>query len=138
MKERVVIVENIDNSLTHKVIDGKHQLVVDEPASLGGNDEGPNPYGYLLAALGACTAITLRMYAIRKDLQITTVRVTLSHQKTNISDNNAGGLVDVFSRDIYLEGQLTREQRDKMLLIANKCPVHRTLSHSSRIETTLL
>ena len=120
---------------------GPHMLVSDEPRDAGGTDSGTNPYGLLTAALGACTTITLRMYADLKKLPLKGVKVRLTHDKIYAKDceecESKEGKVDSFTREIELEGDLTPEQRQRLLQIADKCPVHNTLSHVSRIATTL-
>ena len=134
--QNTVVVESIGDHLAHTITNGKHELVADEPSSMGGGNTGPAPYGYLLAALGACTAITLRMYAKMKKLPLKKVTVHLQHAKSTDS-NGTGGGADVITRTLKIEGDLTQAQRERMLAIANKCPVHRTLTHSVHIDTTL-
>jgi putative redox protein len=116
--------------------------VADEPNAEGGTDQGPTPYGYLLAGLGACTSMTLRMYADRKQWPLLGVRVRLQHHRIHASDcedcETKEGMVDVIDRAIELEGPLDDEQRQKLLEIANKCPVHRTLTGTIRIKTSLV
>lgn len=120
---------------------GAHALVADEPRDMGGMDSGPSPYGYLCAALGACTAITLRMYADRKQWPLDGVRVRLTHDKIHASDcaecETKQGKIDRFTRSIELQGALSAEQRQRLLEIADKCPVHRTLESEVHIETSL-
>lgn len=120
---------------------GKHRLVADEPASNGGLDTGPDPYGYLLSALGACTSMTLRMYAERKKIPLARTTVELRHSRIHAADctdcETKEGLVDHIDRIIRLEGDLTEEQRARLLEIADKCPVHRTLISEVRIKTVL-
>lgn len=120
---------------------GKHSFIADEPSDLGGDDTGPNPYQLLSAALGACTAMTLRMYARHKELPLEQVSVTLSHQKVHAKDcadcETTTGKIDVIERQLTIKGDLNDEQRQRLVDIANKCPVHRTLHSAVKINTTL-
>ncbi len=120
-----------------------HVLTLDEPADMGGNDAGPDPYELLLMALGSCTSITIRMYAEFKKIPLTHVRVELSHERIHAEDcaecANREGTIDRITRDIQLEGdELTDEQRERLLEIANRCPVHRTLTSESHVITRLV
>lgn len=114
-------------------------LVADEPVAQGGTGIGPNPYELLLASLGACTSMTLRMYAERKGMALEKVSVALRHEKIHAADcadcETREGMVDRILRIITLDGPLTDQERDKLLEIANKCPVHRTLTGQIRIVT---
>ena len=130
----VVVGENGLGPYQQTVHLGRHTLVADEPVAMGGEDAGPEPMALLLAALGACTSITLRMYAAHKQWPLAAVRVELSHDKIGVK---GGGKVDRISRMITLEGELTAEQRSRLLTIANKCPMHRTLQSETRIESRL-
>lgn len=133
-KYPVVVSENGLGPYQRTVHVGRHTLVADEPVSLGGNDAGPEPMDFLLASLGACTSITLRMYAERKQLPLTGIRVALLHDKI---DSEQHGKVDRIVRTITLEGELTAAQRAGLLAIANKCPMYRTLQSDLRIDSSL-
>jgi putative redox protein len=109
--------------------DGTHQWIADEPESLGGRDTGPSPASLILSGLGACTSITLRMYAKRKAWPLDSLQVTLS--MTSTADGT------VIDRQIQLAGALSDEQRERLLHIANSCPMHKVLSGSIRIDTAL-
>lgn len=121
---------------------GQFHLIADEPPSAGGTDLGPSPYQLLAASLGACTSMTMRMYARRKNWPIHTLAVDVTHAKSYARDlgevdaDNSNAKIDVFTRSILLEGALSQEQRERLLEIADKCPVHRTLSSRSHIETS--
>jgi len=137
----VEIEESLTGRFTQNMRSGRHALIADEPDSVGGNDAGPGPYEYLLMALGACTGMTLRMYAEHKQLPLRLVRVKLSHRKIHARDcrdcETREGKVDEITREIELQGELTVEQRQKLLEIANRCPVHRTLTSEIKVRTTL-
>lgn len=117
----------------------RHHLLADEPEAYGGTNKGLSPYGLLSAALGACTSMTIRMYARRKNWPLTHVRVDVTHDKVHAQDAGAQATekIDTFRRAITLEGALDSAQRQRLLEIADKCPVHRTLERSSTIETRL-
>ncbi|MFN7004221.1 MAG: alpha/beta fold hydrolase [Roseinatronobacter sp.] len=117
-----------------------HHAIADEPQAYGGTNRGMSPYGFIAAGLGACTSMTIRMYARRKGWKLAHVRVEISHDKMHAQDAQAGSgdKIDRFQRDIYLEGALTQEQRERLLEIADKCPVHRTLERTSTILTKLV
>jgi putative redox protein len=118
-----------------------HRALADEPLAYGGTNQGMSPYGFLSAGLGACTSMTIRMYARRKGWPLTHVSVDVTHDKVHAQDADVNGQVhkiDAFSRTITLEGTLTAEQRQRLLEIADKCPVHKTLEASSRVKTQSL
>ena len=116
-----------------------HHTLADEPAAYGGTNKGMTPYGFLAGGLGACTSMTIRMYARRKGWNLTHVSVDVSHDKVHAQDAAGSGEVriDTFRREIRLQGDLSEDQRRRLLEIADKCPVHRTLEHGARIETVL-
>ncbi len=139
---QITVSETAQGKYTQEIFMGTHVLIADEPIEIGGNDLGPSPYDYLLAALGACTSMTLRMYADLKKLPLTKVIVRLQHEKIYANDcsdcENKNSRVDHINRQIELQGDLTIEQRNKLLEIANKCPVHRTLTSKISITTQLV
>lgn len=133
VRERTGFVEEIQM--------GRHALVADEPVAVGGTDLGPNPYDLLLAALGACTAMTLRMYANHKHWPLERVEVTLQHRKIHAVDcahcEDKTGKIDRIERTLHLTGALDPVQRERLLQIADRCPVHRTLEGEKEIVTHL-
>jgi len=133
MSGQVIVRENGQGRYQQEVIAGQHRLLADEPVSVGGADAGPAPFDYLMAGLGACTSMTLRMYAERKGLTLRSVTVALVHDKATID----GVARDRVRRSITLDGDLSPEERARLLEIANKCPVHRALSQPLAIETEL-
>ncbi|WP_323762924.1 bifunctional alpha/beta hydrolase/OsmC family protein [Maricaulis sp.] len=138
----VVVRETGGGRFENHVVVGDHVMLADEPASVGGLDAGPSPYGYLSAALGACTSMTLRMYANRKGLPLDRVTVSTGHHKGHAEDcadcvDGQERHVDIFEREITLEGELDGDQKARLLEIADKCPVHRTL-HSPVVVRTRL
>ena len=137
-----VVSETDDGQFTQKIIIGSHVLIADEPIINGGKDTGPSPYDFILAALGSCTSMTLRMYAKLKKFPLEHVIVRLKHEKIHVEDcvgcENDKSKIDHIERLIELEGTLTQEQRTHLLEIANKCPVHRTLMSKIIITTKLV
>ena len=115
----------------------QHRLTADEPASFGGTNTGLTPYGLLAAGLGACTSMTIRMYARRKGWPLDGISVDVDHGKCHAEDAAGDGKIDCFTRTIHLSGDLDADQRQRLLEIADKCPVHKTLERTNRIETTL-
>lgn len=136
---RVVVSEADRGKFTQHVKIGPHRLIADEPASFGGDDAGPSPYDFLLASLGACTTMTIRMYADRKQLPLRHVEVELDHDKIHATDcascETESGRVDRIRRLIRLSGDLDPQQRQRLMDIADKCPVHRTLHAEVLVET---
>ncbi|MGP1352410.1 MAG: bifunctional alpha/beta hydrolase/OsmC family protein [Parasphingopyxis sp.] len=136
----IVTVESAGGTYTQRVQAGPHVYLVDEPPELGGDDLGPTPYDQLLAALGTCTSITLQMYAARKDIPLQGVKIELEHSRDHVDDcatcNNDENRIDVMDIAIELIGDLTPEQRARLLEIADKCPVHRTLENRIDIHRT--
>ncbi|MEM9339673.1 MAG: alpha/beta fold hydrolase [Bacteroidota bacterium] len=128
-----------ETGYTTEVTAGRHQMIADEPPSVGGDDFGPTPYGYLLAALGACTSMTLRMYADYKKIALKEVKVHLTHDKIHKSDGtnseDSKGKIDQIKRMISIKGDLTEEQRKRLIEIADRCPVHKTLEGKPEILT---
>jgi len=134
-----VIVEEQDTRHQQRIRAGQHTLTADEPQDKGGSDRGPNPYALLLSALGACTAMTLRMYADHKQWPLRHVAVRLRHRKVHAEDcegcETKNGKIDWIDREIAIEGDLTDEQRGRLLEIADRCPVHRTLHSEVKVAT---
>lgn len=133
MADCVVVAESGKGRYQQDIVVGQHRLVADEPVSVGGDDSGPAPFDLLLSALGACTAMTLRMYAERKGLSLRQVSVTLCHDKVDVE----GVRRDRIERRITLDGDLTPAERQRLLEIAEKCPVHRALSQPPLIVSSL-
>lgn len=135
------VVVRTGTGLRTGVMANGYTLVADEPSSMGGTGAGPTPYDYLVAALGACTAITVRMYADRKRWPLESVTVRLDHQRIHAKDceecETKEGRIDRIEREIELAGPLEKEQRRRLLEIANRCPVHRTLESEVVVETYL-
>ncbi len=137
----VVVQETTQGRFTNAVTAGNHRLMADEPKSSGGLDTGPSPYDYLLAGLGACSAMTLRLYAEHKKLPLEGVRVELSHRRVHANDcaecETKEGRLEVIDRSLSISGDLSEEQRNRLVQIADKCPVHRTLAGAVEIHTQL-
>lgn len=125
-----VTVEGAASSFQNRVRVRAHDFPADEPVELGGTDTGPNPFEYLLGALGACTSMTLSLYAKRKQWPLERVRVELVHEPRP-------GQKDRIERTITLEGPLSDEQRQRLLEIANKCPVHKTITAGVEVQSGL-
>lgn len=144
--EVVTVSETRNGKFQNNVEVGNHRLIADEPISVGGLDTGPTPYDFLSIGLGACTSMTLRMYADRKGIDPGAISVEVEHGKIHAKDciectedeRNSGARIDRFERRINISENLDSEQRDSLLKIADKCPVHKTLEASSKIATRLL
>ncbi len=135
MSERnVTVIESGNGPYGQYVTAGRHIFGSDEPESLGGKDTGPDPYELVLAGLGACTAMTIRMYADRKKLPLVRVEVRLRHV---LRASTGRDITDKFERAITLIGDLTPEQRQSLIEIAERCPVSKTLRQSSEIESVM-
>ena len=138
----VRVEETREGRFTNEVVIGSHRLRADEPTDAGGDDTGPSPYGYLAAALGACTSMTLRMYADRKQWPLEQVSVTVAHEKIHAADceecETKTGRIDRFDRTLSLAGPLDPEQRARLLAMADRCPVHQTLSGEVQVRTRLV
>jgi uncharacterized OsmC-like protein len=136
-----VTVRGASTGFAQEISIGPHRLFSDEPASAGGTDTGPSPYDLLLAALGSCTSMTLSMYARRKQWPLEGVTVRLHHSKIYAKDcadcETKEGKLDRIEREIGLLGSLSDDQRAQLLSIADRCPVHRTLSSEIRIDSRL-
>lgn len=135
-----VVVETVDDlPFRQRLHDGRHELTADEPEAMGGGDTGPSPYELLLMSLGACTSMTMRMYARRKSWPLEGVRVFLRHDRIHAEDcrdcETKAGKIDRIDRAIEMTGPLSDEQRGRLLEIADKCPVHKTLRSEIKIVT---
>ncbi len=134
-----VAVRTHSDSFTTEIVNGKHSLIADEPKDVGGDDLGPSPYELLLSALGTCTSMTLKLYLDKKGWNYKNIEVHLSHRHNHSEDaknpENPSGKIDEIERDIIIEGDFTEEQKNKIIEIADKCPVHRTL-HSPTVVNT--
>jgi putative redox protein len=133
-----VVVHGGARSFKQEIVVGKHSLVGDEPVSAGGGDAGPDPYDYLLAALGVCTSMTVGLYARRKQIPLENITVSLRHSRIYAKDceecETEEGMLDRIEAEVELTGALSEEQRDKLMEIAAKCPVHRTLTSEINIR----
>lgn len=133
-----VVVRGTAKNFLQEVVTGKHQLRADEPVTAGGSDVAPGPYDYLLIALGSCTSMTVGLYARRNQFPLETITVSLSHSRIHAKDceecETKEGMLDRIDAHIDLAGPLTPEQHAKLMEIAGKCPVHRTLKSEINIR----
>ncbi len=138
----VAVVESGRGKFAVEIVAGGHNLLADEPAGVGGNDLGPSPHEFLLAGLGACTVMTLRMYADRKGIPLREVKVELTRRKVKAAEcpdcTSKDGEVEEMMRVITLIGELDEPTRARLLEIADKCPVHRTLTGEIKIRSSLV
>lgn len=136
-----VEVRERNGGLTQDIRAGNHTLIGDEPREVGGADEGPTPYDYLLTALGTCTSMTLRMYANRKQWPLESVQVRLQHDRIHAKDcedcETENGRIDRIRKEITVTGALDADQLARLAEIADRCPVHRTLMNEKKIETKI-
>ncbi len=139
---REVLVKAGPKGLNQQIEAGGHRLLADEPLDGGGTDTGPNPYDLLLAALGSCSSITLRLYADNKGWELRGVEIKLRHEKVHLKDckdcESPNSKIDFIHREIKLIGNLSEEQRQRLLEISDRCPVARTLQSEVRIESKLV
>ena len=137
----VLVTDGGNGPLSQSLLDGRHQLIGDEPVAAGGRDLGPSPYELLLMSLGACTSMTLRLYANRKGWPLARVIVRLRHEKVHATDcadcEDKQARLDRIDRYIEVAGELDAAQRDRLLQIAEMCPVHRTLTSRIEIHTRM-
>jgi uncharacterized OsmC-like protein len=133
-----VVVHGNARNFKQEIVAGKHSLSADEPVSAGGGDAGPDPYDYLLTALGVCTSMTVGLYARRKQLPLENITVSLRHSRIYAKDceecETKEGMLDRIDVEVELTGPVSAEQHDKLMEIAAKCPVHRTLTSEINIR----
>ena len=133
-----IVVRGGADSFKQEIVAGKHRLVADEPVSAGGGDAGPDPYDYLLTSLGVCTSMTVGFYARRNKFPLENITVSLWHSRIHARDceecETREGMVDRIDVEVELSGSLTAEQHAKLMDIAQKCPVHRTLTSEINIR----
>ena len=136
------MVAEVDHKFQQEVFSDHHHWFADEPTQLGGKNSGPDPYEHLLAALGTCTAMTIRMYADHKKIPLEHVEVSLSHERNYVDD--AGSVseqdtkIESLIRKVQLIGQLSDVEKNRLMEIADRCPVHRTLHNNPQVLTTLI
>ena len=142
MAKKVTVQYLPDYTYSQLLTAGQHAFVCDEPAEAGGEGLGPSPYELLLWALGSCTAMTLLMYARRKGWDLAEVSVHLTHDRVHAEDSqdaeSDGGKVELITRDISLRGDLSQEQQQRLMEIAGRCPVHKTLTSCPKVVDSLI
>jgi putative redox protein len=126
-----------------EINNGRHNWTADEPLELGGSDEGPNPYELLLGALASCTSITVAMYASRKEMQLDSISVRYEFDRVHSDDcdecdDDASGFIDRVSSEIFIEGEFTEAERQRLAEVAQRCPVHKTLDRSVHFEEDVI
>lgn len=140
MAEGIQVIVSSESGLAQEIVSGRYRWRADEPAPYG-SGIGPSPYELLLSSLGACTSMTLRMYAQRKGFDLKTVTVRLRHYRIHAEDcrdcDNKSGLLERIDREIELTGRLDESQKQRLLEIAERCPVHKTLKAGVDIRTSL-
>jgi putative redox protein len=133
LNQTVIVSETGQSIFQQSVVAGAHHFWADEPQDMGGEDTGPAPFDFLMAGLGACTAMTIRMYARHKKIKLDKIEVVLTYTKIEVDGKSR----DHIQREIVLVGALTEEQREKLLLIANKCPVHKAIEGNLLVSSKL-
>lgn len=128
------ITADLETGYRVEIGNGRHTWFADEPVDLGGTDTGPNPYELMLGSLAACTAITLSMYASRKGIDLTSISAQFTYDRKHADDcefceEDANGMIDTVSTQIFLEGNFTEAERDRLAQVATRCPVHKTLEN---------
>jgi putative redox protein len=140
MAESAQVIVSSENGLVQEIVSGRHRWRADEPAPFG-TDTGPSPYELLLASLGACTSMTLRLYAQRKNMDLQGITVRLRHDSIHAEDcencETKSGFLDRIDREIHLSGNLDDAQKQRLLEIAEHCPIHRTLKSEINIRTSI-
>jgi uncharacterized OsmC-like protein len=138
----VEVRETLTGPLAQQVRAGRHVFMAGEPVAVGGDDAGPGPYDYLLAALGACTSMTMRLYAERKGIKAERFSVRLSHRRVHAADcadcETKEGNIGEITRDIVIDGDVPEAARARLMEIADRCPVHETLTHEIKIRSRLV
>lgn len=137
-----VMITEVDHKFQQEIFTDHHHWFADEPTELGGQNSGPDPYEHLLAALGACTAMTIRMYATHKKLPLEHVEVSLSHERNYVDDcsktEDGNSKMEALIRKVQLIGPLSAEEKEPIIQIADRCPVHKTLHNNPHVVTTLV